>query len=298
MQAPSRRSRSGFTLIELLVVIAIIAILAAILFPVFAQARDKARQAQCISNLSQIGKATMMYTQDYDGAYNPHRQNCGTNCNSLLPQYPQMTAGARNIEPWINLLNPYIRNLQVFKCSSNPGAWVGSNTNGVACTAPGCNGVGYGSENSYGHNSLWLSAAPPPGQLNGPLLPPITEAEVRRPADTLMVVDATYYVVVPDVGNQSGLGLKNGNGQDLAYANGLGTQYRTYWMNIGNANWTWSGGIVTPTQALQLGPSRHQRQMVCQFADGHAKAMSYERVLTDMCLWAGTDRGGAHPACQ
>ena len=58
--------RSGFTLIELLVVIAIIAILAAILFPVFAQARDKARSAACLSNMKQIATATMMYQQDYD----------------------------------------------------------------------------------------------------------------------------------------------------------------------------------------------------------------------------------------
>ena len=64
--------KKAFTLIELLVVIAIIAILSAILFPVFAQAREKARQATCTSNLNQIGLAWMMYIQDYDETIQPN----------------------------------------------------------------------------------------------------------------------------------------------------------------------------------------------------------------------------------
>src|SRR5690242_16998146 len=176
-----RRLKRGFTLIELLVVIAIIAILAAILFPVFAQAREAARKASCMSNENQMGKATMMYTQDYDGAYYPHRHNCGTDCNSLLPQFPQMTATARNIELWINLLQPYTKNLNVWRCPSKPNAWIGANTDAIACTAPGCAGVGYGCQNSYGHNDMWMSPAAPFSQTTSspaPVPPPV--ARERR----------------------------------------------------------------------------------------------------------------------
>ncbi|NUQ70467.1 MAG: prepilin-type N-terminal cleavage/methylation domain-containing protein, partial [Chthonomonadales bacterium] len=69
------RKAHGFTLIELLVVIAIIAILAAILFPVFAQAREKARQTSCLSNMKQLMTSAMMYVQDYDEKF--HRIKCG-----------------------------------------------------------------------------------------------------------------------------------------------------------------------------------------------------------------------------
>ena len=84
------RKRAGFTLIELLVVIAIIAILAAILFPVFAQAREKARMTACLSNMKQIGTSLMMYVQDYDETYTVDAWNVfaggkGTPCSRSNP---------------------------------------------------------------------------------------------------------------------------------------------------------------------------------------------------------------------
>src|SRR5471030_3165545 len=94
------RNRSAFTLIELLVVIAIIAILAAILFPVFAQAREKARQASCLSNMKQIGLATMMYIQDYDETF-----------PLVYFAYPNGIDG-KNYTGWQIVVSPYIKNGQ------------------------------------------------------------------------------------------------------------------------------------------------------------------------------------------
>src|ERR671936_106434 len=92
-------SRRGFTLIELLVVIAIIAILAAILFPVFAQAREKARMISCLSNARQIGTGIQMYSQDWDETLVPWFQRSGL---------PRDTA-RRDLNPWTSLLQPYIK---------------------------------------------------------------------------------------------------------------------------------------------------------------------------------------------
>jgi len=130
--------RNGFTLIELLVVIAIIAILAAILFPVFAQAREKARQASCQSNLKQIGIAFKMYVQDYDEQWprcDPITANAGMTVG---------TTGSRGqdfaFDGWIsNALIPYTKNQQIYICPS-------INANGFP--DPWSNGGGVGKDGS------------------------------------------------------------------------------------------------------------------------------------------------------
>jgi prepilin-type N-terminal cleavage/methylation domain-containing protein/prepilin-type processing-associated H-X9-DG protein len=94
--------RRGFTLIELLVVIAIIAILAAILFPVFARAREKARQTSCLSNLKQIALGGLMYAQDYD--------------ETLVP-FAESGNNPRRLFPWI--MEPYLNNWQIWDCPSH-----------------------------------------------------------------------------------------------------------------------------------------------------------------------------------
>lgn len=117
-----QKRKNAFTLIELLVVIAIIAILAAILFPVFARARENARRASCQSNLKQIGLAVMQYTQDYDEKF---------------PQAKvEATASkvtANNPYGWADALQPYVKSVQLFQCPSE----TEGPTDDPTSTAPG-----------------------------------------------------------------------------------------------------------------------------------------------------------------
>jgi prepilin-type N-terminal cleavage/methylation domain-containing protein len=127
-----RHARRGFTLIELLVVIAIIAILAAILFPVFAQAREKARQASCTSNVKQLTLGMLMYAQDYDG-YLYHLDGRGFNfgscnvcnnegCDNTRTWYDPEIAANPDLGPQKlkAALYPYTKNDGIFHCPSNP----------------------------------------------------------------------------------------------------------------------------------------------------------------------------------
>ena len=107
-------SKRGFTLIELLVVIAIIAILAAILFPVFAKAREKARQSSCLSNVKQIALGMLQYAQDYDEV--------------LVGAAVRWSTGVNDYYVWMYLLQPYVKNQQIFTCPSAPQkGWSGVN---------------------------------------------------------------------------------------------------------------------------------------------------------------------------
>lgn len=147
------RQRNGFTLIELLVVIAIIAILAAILFPIFAQAREQARKTVCLSNLKQLALGTLMYVQDYDEAFPP-----------------RFGGASGGNAPWAATIQPYVKNKQLAGCPNMKPE--------VERTFLGTFGwVGYGM-NTY----LWKNFDTPMATL----------AEVPFPSMTAMQADSTF----------------------------------------------------------------------------------------------------------
>ena len=165
MLVNKKRQREAFTLIELLVVIAIIAILAAILFPVFARAREQARKAACQSNLKQIGLATMMYVQDYDEKY--------------PMAYMGYTGGRVH-----QVLEPYTKSAQVWIC---PTAGEIRRASGSLANSGGYgwNICGLTSAVATGNGFGWSPSTPCTPNGTGPL----TLAAVPEPAQTVMAGD-------------------------------------------------------------------------------------------------------------
>jgi prepilin-type N-terminal cleavage/methylation domain-containing protein/prepilin-type processing-associated H-X9-DG protein len=166
--------KPAFTLIELLVVIAIIAILAAILFPVFAQAREKARQSACLSNTKQMGTAITLYAQDYD---------------ETLPEYwdDNLAPKVTNPNPlgyWHNQIQPYVKNYNVFICPSATSKAEKTIDTGLGTPAQRINNRWNGS-GSYGWNYWYLGAWP--GQI-------FTLAQVTMPAECIAVGEMLHTV--------------------------------------------------------------------------------------------------------
>ncbi|MES2463744.1 MAG: DUF1559 domain-containing protein [Armatimonadota bacterium] len=167
----TRRPASAFTLIELLVVIAIIAILAAILFPVFAQAREKARQTACLSNLKQLGTAVILYTQDYDETYP---------LQGIDPfgQSPYAVQDSPNRITWMGSVQTYLKSIEAGVCPSAPEKFVAGDSVPTKF-----------SRTSYAYNGL-LSALHT-GETANPM--PIAEvARVARPAETVVLEDVGW----------------------------------------------------------------------------------------------------------
>ncbi len=172
-------NRRAFTLIELLVVIAIIAILAAILFPVFAQAREKARQTSCVSNLKQLGTAANMYVQDYDETL-PLSVPDNTRGSFTTPADRNATSAVglvRRQSYWSNSIQPYVKNWGVDVCPSAP-----DDTSDFNVSRAQANGVGL-TYTYNGYLNQWSLAGSP------------------APADTILFTSGMGKMTMPGFGN-------------------------------------------------------------------------------------------------
>ena len=178
----SKSNRRAFTLIELLVVIAIIAILAAILFPVFARARENGRRASCQSNLKQIGLGLIQYSQDYDEVLIADWYGSDTTAGPAASQPP----GAAQISyKWMDAAFPYIKSEQVFTCPSATDKAAKPWHRAATLTAPSDDFGSYTITHGYGANQ---STKTPP--VSHPLLGDLVGlARAETPATTIWVVD-------------------------------------------------------------------------------------------------------------
>jgi prepilin-type N-terminal cleavage/methylation domain-containing protein/prepilin-type processing-associated H-X9-DG protein len=246
-----RASRSGFTLIELLVVIAIIAILAAILFPVFAQARERARTTSCLSNIKQQTTGHIMYWQDYDEVVAPHAWRNG----AAFPEDRRY---------WPELIQPYLKNWQILRCPSDAtdpfGIWNGANAN-IKWWYNWMRWPAYGYNWNYLNPtdcSVWLPS------VGGGY--PTSSAAIQSPAATIMLTDNKY------VGGDS-VGWFTSQAVDSPAA--LWAPDCCTWTNGGWGVGSWGdtfnfAGRPTYTGSMSI---RHTEGTNLTFTDGHAKFM-------------------------
>lgn len=268
--------RSGFTLIELLIVIAIIAILAAILFPVFARARENARRSSCASNLKQQGLAIMQYAQDYDEIMVPTylQGTCGTNCynNTGGGGWLGTTEAFENYK-WMDLIYPYVKNDGVFNCPS------ASSNLAKYKYADGTKFGHYAANVAYFGTSSTDRLRPPFSEYreDGPdsftRYGPIKLAMMQAPSTTVMVLDSRV--------------------------RSAGQPWRLYWDNIAYAPNVYGTATVRevgedpndPANRTLVGSStaaseRHLSTINVLWADGHVKAVNLDAIAESKIISA------------
>jgi prepilin-type N-terminal cleavage/methylation domain-containing protein/prepilin-type processing-associated H-X9-DG protein len=264
---------TGFTLIELLVVISIIALLAAILFPVFVRVRENARRTSCQSNLKQIGLGLMQYSQDFD-----ERMPMGMNVK------PGADWPIENRAGWAGEVYPYIRSAQVFKCPSDLKGTVSYGYNmSIAYTASGSQGsVGISQLAKFNAPSKTVVLFEVTGVSISAARLEMTDEGISRPAN--QVNFGTQYSAM-------GAGVMTGNGEPGGiYGNGGNSggngKYATG--NMGNRNLTGSTSGV----GKQPVTGRHLEGANYLAADGHVKWLRHDAVSSGLTALSPNDPQG------
>lgn len=275
--------KSGFTLIELLIVIAIIALLAAILFPVFARARENARRASCASNLKQIGLGIMQYAQDYDEVMVPSYMdgtcaNCYTNGG-----YSYGTDPSYGNYRWMDLIYPYVKSEAIFNCPS-----VGEDSS--------LRKYEYATSGRYGHYAANVTYFGPASPSKDTLNPPFSEYRESSPGTfgryapiklSMMQALATTVMVTDS-------------------RRGAPQPWRLFFDDIGYASNIYGGGTFKdvgvdtsdPINRTFVGSStaiseRHLSTINVLWTDGHVKAVSLSTIAADKSVSYRLNNGSA-----
>ena len=251
-------NKKGFTLIELLVVIAIISILAAILFPVFARARENARRTSCMNNLKQMGLGVMQYVQDYDEKYPPGFRST----TQAPPNGVSWTGATSTVWYWQQTIFPYVKSNQLYVCPSSK-----YNT-----TIP-VNG-------HYGAN--WVVLTYNPSTTN----PVVGMASVTAPASTYLIMDAGASLLQPKP-NSSTLASNSSVTAPAAYS----------WYLPGSKKFVEANGGTSPTLSSPFNTDydsegRHFDGLSVAYADGHVKWQKVSTVFNEAVKYDKT----THPA--
>ncbi len=261
----SNNLKKGFTLIELLVVIAIIAILAAILFPVFGRARENARRSSCQSNIKQIGLGFKQYTQDYDEKFPVAISN-----NNVAATYDPGDLG------WAQALQPYLKSPQIFQCPSETNPPVVDTTVPIAQTQlPGYS--------DYWSNALVVNnSGVSEASLEAQALTVLNGDGQSNPANAAATDGTAAYLVTPGITAPNAAGA--GGFDETASPTGIGAPNNgiqaTFYQGASNtAIWN-----QAPNSTVHRGGKRHLDGANFGFADGHAKWLRPERVRNDSVI--------------